>query len=47
MSILSLLYWGVAYTTGIAGATIFLIRYLQKDDRNALRIFFFLLPFVR
>ncbi len=45
MSIFTLLYWGLAYTSGIAGATIFLIRYLQKGDRHALRLFLFLLPF--
>ncbi len=45
MNIVQLLYWGLAYTTGIAGATIFLFRYFQKGDRQALRLFLFLLPF--
>jgi DNA-binding CsgD family transcriptional regulator len=45
MGILEILYWGLSYTTGIACATVFLIRYLQEGDRHALRLFSFLLPF--
>ncbi len=45
MSILGILYWGLSYSTGIACATVFLIRFIQENERHALRLFFFLLPF--
>lgn len=45
MGPLEILYWGAAYTSGIACATFFLIRYVQEGDRHALRLFLFLLPF--
>jgi DNA-binding CsgD family transcriptional regulator len=45
MGILRVLYWGAAYTTGIICATVFIIRYFQKRDSQALSLFAFLVPF--
>jgi len=45
MGALEILYWGVAYTTGIACATVFLINFLQSGDRHSFQLFSFILPF--
>lgn len=45
MGIIRTLYWGVAYTTGIACATAFTLRYVQKRDGLALKFALFLFAF--
>lgn len=45
MELLRILYWGVAYTTGIACATAFFLRYALKREILSLKLALFLLAF--
>jgi DNA-binding CsgD family transcriptional regulator len=45
MGLFRILYWGIAYTTGIVCATGFFLIYLKKRDKSALKLLAFLLAF--
>jgi DNA-binding CsgD family transcriptional regulator len=45
MGLFRILYWGIAYTTGIVCATGFFLIYLRKRDKSALKLLAFLLAF--
>ena len=43
MGILRILYWALAYTSGIGTMTLFLLRWIQKKQEEDIRMVFFLL----